>query len=276
MYGGYRTDTYDLSTEQAGPGTFYFHVKNGFGSDFVSMILVSVGAVKNYTKIMFKGSENGDVTDMYRNSTDRYNLSKANIRAAYVLDDRTDTTDTDKSVGEQFTDLHIIGNSTAVISKKNFAVGEIIGGSGAVLIADGVNLILKNSELNLEFVEFRAVNVTFSSPLLPSLSPSLPPSLSPSLSPSFPPFPSPSPSPSSIAAPSVSMSPSMSLSVSISVSVSVGEGAVLTLFGVSSSSSPSFPSSPSPSSLSPSGLPSHLPSDSYQGKRSTAEYSTVG
>jgi hypothetical protein len=148
--------------------------------------------MKNYTEVLFNGNQSGSVVDMYLNSTDKYNLSRADIRAAYVIDDRTDTL---KSASEQFIDVHIVGKSTVVVTKGIFSVGEIIGGSGAVLIADGVNLVPKNCELGLEFIEFRAVNVTFICPLPPTLSPSAP------------------------------------VSPSTSVSVSVGRGAVLTLFG---------------------------------------------
>jgi hypothetical protein len=159
----------------------------------ISSILVSVDVVKNYTEVQFNGNQSGGVVDMYLNSTDKYNLSRADIRAAYVIDDRTDTL---KSVSEQLIDVHIVGKSTVVVVTKGiFSVGEMIGGSGAVLIADGVNLVPKNYELGLEFIEFRAVNLTFICPLPPTLSPSAP------------------------------------VSPSTSVSVSVGRGAVLTLFG---------------------------------------------
>ena len=172
-YGGYRVDTYDLITEQAGPGTFYFFVKN-VGFPYVQAILVSEWSLSNYTNVLFNRDtyfnvstsetsgikyENNSYNYNYNyNNRKRYASSTATVRGAYVTDNNTTFYDISK---KNYVDLHVIGTAPLVIRSQQFSIGTITGHHNAVIITDfGVKLTFLNNFLLLQYVDFRIFNAT--------------------------------------------------------------------------------------------------------------------
>ena len=170
-YGGYRIDTYDFITEQAGPGTFYFFIKKS-GLPYVQALLVSEWSLFNYTAVLFNKNSPFNATANlittsatddninYYSDSRRYASSTSNLRAAYVTDNSTIF---QKISNIKYIDLHIVGTAPLVVRSQYFSIGTISGHNGAVVIADsGVKLKFPQNSIILKKVDLRIFNGTMS------------------------------------------------------------------------------------------------------------------